>query len=111
MRLRDRIRRVRRVDAPSGRHAGWLPYGLVLLAVVASLAGLTIRPGARTPPATVDYVIVAGAAGLRWDDLDPHRTPALWQEATLGSIGWLSVRTAQRASCPPDGWVTLGAGK
>jgi hypothetical protein len=108
--FRDRIRRVRRVDGPAGRAAGWRPYALVLLAVAASLGGLAVRPAPRTPQSTVDYVIVAGAAGLRWDDLDPHRTPALWREATTGSIGWLSVRTAQRVSCPPDGWVTFGAG-
>jgi hypothetical protein len=87
-----------------------VPHALVLLAVAASLAGLTIRPAERTPPSTVDYVIVAGAAGLRWDDLDPQRTPALWRQATLGSVGWLSVRSAQRVTCPGDGWLTIGAG-
>jgi hypothetical protein len=108
--FRDRIRRVRRVDVPAGRRAGWPPYAMVFLAVAASLAGLAVRPAARNPQRTVDYVIVAGAAGLRWDDLDPARTPTLWQEATRGSIGWLSVRTAQRVACPGDGWVTFGAG-
>ncbi|MFI5898077.1 hypothetical protein ACIA5D_49145 [Actinoplanes sp. NPDC051513] len=88
----------------------WIPYVLVLLAVGASLGGLAVRPAAGAPQSTVDYVIVAGAAGLRWDDLDPQRTPALWQEASNGSIGWLSVRSAQRVTCPSDGWVTLGAG-
>jgi len=88
----------------------WVPYALVLLAVAASLAGLAVRPAKGAPQSTVDYVIVAGAAGLHWDDLDPQRTPALWQEASKGSIGWLSVRSAQRVTCPSDGWVTLGAG-
>ncbi|UQU68520.1 hypothetical protein COUCH_14020 [Couchioplanes caeruleus] len=77
---------------------------------MASLAGLAVRPGTGVPGDTADYVIVAGAAGLRWDDLDPERTPALWQEATRGSIGWLSVRSAHHATCPADGWLTLGAG-
>jgi hypothetical protein len=88
----------------------WLPYVLVLLAVAASLGGLAVRPAASAPTSTVDYVIMAGAAGLRWDDLDPQRTPALWREAATGSIGWLSVRSAARVTCPADGWVTLGAG-
>ena len=88
----------------------WVPYALVLLAVAASLGGLAARPATGARQGTVDYVIVAGAAGLRWDDLDPQRTPALWQEATQGSIGWLSVRSAQRVTCPSDGWLTLGAG-
>ena len=88
----------------------WVPYALIVLAVATSLAGLAVRPAKGAPQSTVDYVIVAGAAGLRWDDLDPRRTPALWQEASKGSIGWLSVRSAQRVTCPSDGWVTLGAG-
>jgi hypothetical protein len=88
----------------------WVPYALVVLAVAASLAGLAVRPGKRVPQSTADYVIVAGAAGLRWDDLDPRRTPQLWQEASKGSIGWLSVRSARGVTCPSDGWVTLGAG-
>ena len=88
----------------------WVPIVLVVLAAAASLAGLAIRPATGAQEQTADYVIVAGAAGLRWDDLDPHRTPALWREASTGSIGSLSVRSAQRVTCPADGWVTLGAG-
>jgi len=105
------LRRVPRFGSPAGRRvAAWVPHALVLLAVLASLAGLAVRPAAGPPQSTVDYVIVAGAAGLRWDDLDPARTPALWREATTGSIGSLSVRSARRITCPADGWVTLGAG-
>ena len=121
MRALDRIRRVRRVPTAAGRvrrvptaagrpAGGWLPYLLVLVAAAASIAGLAVRPAGGAPHTTVDYVIVAGAAGLRWEDLDPQRTPALWQEATRGSIGWLSVRSAMRVTCPSDGWLTLGAG-
>lgn len=87
-----------------------MPYLLVVLAAAASLAGLTVGPRAGAPGDTADYVIVAGAAGLRWDDLDPRRTPTLWREATQGSVGWLSVRSAHHATCPSDGWLTLGAG-
>ncbi len=92
------------------RGAAWVPYLLVFLVALASLAGLTIRPESTAQRSTVDYVIVAGAAGLRWDDLDPQRTPTLWQQADRGSIGWLSVRSAMRVTCPSDGWLTTGAG-
>jgi hypothetical protein len=88
----------------------WVAVPLILAAVVASLAGFAFRPASAAPTNRVDYVIVAGAAGLRWDDLDPRRTPALWAEATQGSIGWLSVKSANRVTCPSDGWLTLGAG-
>jgi len=107
----DRVRRVRRVSVPAGhRTSRWVPYLLVALIAVAGLAGLAIRPAGDTNPGSADYVIVAGAAGLRWDDLDPQRTPTLWREATRGSIGWLSVRSAMRVTCPSDGWLTVGAG-
>jgi hypothetical protein len=107
----DRIRRVRRPGTPRGRSAAaWVPYVLVLLIGVASLIGLTIRPAGEARRGAADYVVVAAAAGLRWDDLDPERTPALWAEATKGSTGWLSVRSAHQTTCPSDGWLTLGAG-
>lgn len=110
-RLADRLRRVRPPGLPlPGPGRRWVPYALVVLAAVASLAGLAVRPEAATKAPGVDYVIVAGAPGLRWDDLDPQRTPTLWGEASAGSIGWLSVRSAARTTCPGDGWLTLGAG-
>jgi hypothetical protein len=109
--LLDRIRRVRRPDVPRPR-AGrtWLPYVLVLVAACASLAGLAVRPVTITTTPPVDYVIIAGAAGLRWDDIDQQRTPTLWREASKGAIGWLSVKSANHTTCPDDGWLTLGAG-
>ncbi|HET6533345.1 MAG TPA: hypothetical protein VFH03_22390 [Actinoplanes sp.] len=106
----NRIRRVRRIGIPARRVRGWLPYLLVVLAAATSLAALSIRPSASQAPLPLDYVVVAGAAGLRWDDLDPQRTPNLWREASIGSVGWLSVRSAHRTTCPADGWLTLGAG-
>ena len=107
----DRLRRVRRPDTPRPQaERRWVPYALVVLAAAASLAGLAVRPATATTSQTVDYVIVAGAAGLRWDDIDRQRTPTLWNEASKGSIGWLSVKSADRTTCPADGWLTLGAG-
>ncbi len=63
-----------------------------------------------TPPPTVDYVIVAGVPGLRWEDVSPRSTPTLWAMAERGSIGSLSVQSADQPTCPLDGWVTFGAG-
>nr|WP_229716272.1 hypothetical protein [Mangrovihabitans endophyticus] len=77
---------------------------------MASLGGLAVRPGPAPQQQPADYVVLAGAAGLRWDDLDPVRTPNLWAEASRGSVGWLSVRSAKATTCPADGWLTLGAG-
>ncbi|MEV6348483.1 hypothetical protein [Actinoplanes sp. NPDC051851] len=97
--------------AKTARKPGGLtPYVLVVLVVVASVLGLSIRPDGAVERGQADYVVVAAAAGLRWEDLDPERTPALWQEATKGSVGWLTVRSAHAVTCPSDGWLTLGAG-
>ncbi len=106
----DRVRRVRPPGSPPRRVRDWVPYLLVVLTALTSLGGLAVRPAAGPATRPVDYVILAGAAGLRWDDLDPERTPALWQQASRGSVGWLSVRSGRRTTCPADGWLTLGAG-
>ncbi|GIJ81125.1 hypothetical protein SAMN05443287_11917 [Micromonospora phaseoli] len=86
------------------------PILLTLVVVALGVTALAARP--QTPPSekSADYVVVVGVAGLRWDDVDPQRTPTLWRLARDGSIGSLSVRSAQRPTCPVDGWLTLGAG-
>jgi len=86
------------------------PVLVALLVVVASILGMMQRPPTGSPRQTVDYVIIAGAPGLRWDDLSAQETPTLWSLAERGSIGALSVRSARRPTCPADGWLTLGAG-
>lgn len=91
----------------------------LVTAVVIGLVGTvgaTIRPasGAQEHLAAVDnkadYVIIAGAPGLRWEDVSPEGTPTLWKLAEHGSIGSMSVRSAHDTTCPADGWLTLGAG-
>ncbi|MBL6280428.1 hypothetical protein JMF97_30145 [Micromonospora fiedleri] len=86
------------------------PIVLTLVVVVVGIFALAAGP--RTPPPRpgADFVVLVGVAGLRWDDVDPQRTPTLWQLAREGSIGSLSVRSAYRPTCPLDGWLTLGAG-
>jgi len=89
------------------------PLAPAVVAAVAALIGvaaLVTGPAGAAPPGRSDYVIVAGAPGLRWDDLSPTATPTLWELADRGSIGALAVRSARRLTCPADGWLTLGAG-
>jgi hypothetical protein len=102
--------------ARAARSGRWLRRGTVLtslafvMVAVATGAGLTAAPATTATPPAANQVIVAGAVGLRWDDVDPEQTPHLWRLAETGSIGSLSVRSAQQPTCPADGWVTLGAG-
>ncbi|MBN1174267.1 MAG: hypothetical protein JXA67_19000 [Micromonosporaceae bacterium] len=86
------------------------PYAFALVAAGISVLALLPEPPEGAPPQPTDFVIVVGAAGLRWDDLDPDRTPTLWGLAERGAIGALSVRSAGETTCPADGWLTLGAG-
>ncbi|MET7709053.1 hypothetical protein [Micromonospora sp. NPDC005413] len=86
------------------------PALLTLLVVSLGVTALAARPPQGTPQRTADFVVLAGIAGLRWEDVDPQSTPTLWRMAEEGSIGSLSVRSAHRPTCPVDGWLTLGAG-
>lgn len=80
--------------------------------IAATLALLVIGPPgwAARGQTGADYVIIAGAPGLRWDDVSETATPTLWAMANRGAIGSLAVRSAHAPTCPADGWVTLGAG-
>jgi hypothetical protein len=55
-------------------------------------------------------VIVVGIGGLRWSDVSPTVTPALWRLAGEGSVGSLVVSGIHPRTCPADGWLTLNAG-
>ncbi|MFD0597897.1 hypothetical protein ACFQZ4_41200 [Catellatospora coxensis] len=92
------------------------PLPTALLLTLLALLGLALA-GPASPAAAgpveddeADYVLIAGAPGLRWDDIDATRTPNLWKLAERGSIGSLSTRSAHTPTCPADGWLTLGAG-
>jgi len=87
-----------------------LPVLIAAAVAILSTFGLLMRPATGAPRQTVDYVVMAGAPGLRWDDVTEKDTPTLWALAHRGTIGALSVRSAHRPTCPADGWVTLGAG-
>ncbi|MEU1689271.1 hypothetical protein [Micromonospora sp. NPDC005707] len=86
------------------------PVLLTLVVVALGITALAARPDDGAPERSADFVVLAGAAGLRWEDVDPQTTPTLWRMAEQGSIGSLSVRSAHRPTCPVDGWLTLGAG-
>src|SRR3982750_2566625 len=86
------------------------PYLIAAGVALASTLGFVSVAATGAPSEHADYVIIAGAAGLRWDDVNPLDTPTLWQLAQHGAIGALSVGSARTPTCPADGWLTLGAG-
>jgi hypothetical protein len=99
---------IRRLTALSSNRA--VPYALALAVALAGILALAPRPRHEVVWATATHVVLAGAPGLRWDDVSPIETPTLWSLAQRGSIGALAVRSARTPTCPVDGWLTLGAG-
>jgi hypothetical protein len=81
--------------------AGLGPVGPVLASPAS--AG-TPAPGPRS------HVIVVGLSGLRWSDVSPSATPALWRLAGQGSVGDLVDYAVLPLTCPADAWLTLNAG-
>jgi hypothetical protein len=82
-----------------------------LLAAAAALAAAT-PAAARTPAAAAPprHVVIVGLSGLRWSDLSPAATPALWRLAAQGSVGSLVDYAVLPLTCPADGWLTLNSG-
>ena len=74
-----------------------VPVVLTVAVVVSAVAALVVRPAVGAPQRTADYVVLAGVAGLRWEDVSPQTTPNLWRMAEQGSIGSLSVRSGRSA--------------
>lgn len=56
-------------------------------------------------------VVLIGTAGLRWSDVDPERTPALWELHEDGASGTVAARSVGVSSCPADGWLAVSSGR
>ena len=87
------------------------------LAVVASVVAVLMNVGTRPTPATAgtgaaisSHVVIVGLSGLRWADVSPSETPALWQLALAGSLGSLVDYAVLPRTCPADAWLTFNGG-
>jgi hypothetical protein len=94
---------VARLVAPRLAAAGLVAPGLAAAGLVAP--GL-VAAGTPSP----HPVIVVGIAGLRWADVSPAATPAIWRLAGSGAIGTLVTTTINPLTCPADAWLTLNSG-
>jgi hypothetical protein len=84
-----------------------------LLACLLLVLAPVLTPPASAAPAAAPsarHVVVVGLSGLRWSDVSPSATPALWQLAGQGSVGNLVDYAVKPLTCPADGWLTLNAG-
>ena len=68
-------------------------------------------PAAMASQASGGPVVLIGVTGLRWDDISSERTPNLARFAREAASANLVVRTVGDATCPAQGWLTVGAGQ
>ncbi len=100
--------------APLWRHLPALVAALALLAglvVTSAPHAVATATGSVAAAAPDSPVVVVGTAGVRWDDIDPDRTPHLWSLLERGAVADLSIRSVRSAACPADGWLALSAGR
>jgi hypothetical protein len=76
-------------------------------AAASRAADASHAPSSRASVAS--HVVLVGIGGLRWSDVSPTTTPALWRLAGQGSVGSLVVSGIHPRTCPADGWLTLNA--
>lgn len=76
------------------------------VAVAADAAGGV--PAADAAPR--GHVVVLGVDGLEWSDVTPQTMPTLATLGGQGALASLVTRAAEHATCPADGWLTLGTG-
>ncbi|HET9021598.1 MAG TPA: hypothetical protein VFN34_06905, partial [Ornithinibacter sp.] len=67
--------------------------------------------GGAAEGGTVPRLVVVGAPGLAWSDLDRQHLSALEAVAAEGAVGSLTVRAVRTRACAVDGWLTLSAGR
>ena len=77
-------------------------------AVVLAPAALATTPSGDVAPTPV---VVVGAPGLAWSDLDRDDLPALRSLIEEGALGSLTVRAVRSRACAVDGWLTLSSGR
>jgi hypothetical protein len=113
-------RTTRTACAPRGRRsaaAGFLAAitGFALLTLLATPAFAQPDEGTQatvpTPTAGTGHpVVLVGVTGLRWDDVGPLTTPALWRLSQQGAVGTTVVRSVRTSACPVDGWLAVSTG-
>ncbi len=98
-----RARSTRRRAAPAAFAGSLVVAGVLVGALLTAGAANAADPGQGR-------VVVVGVAGLRWADVSPEATPALWSLAQHAAIGTVAARSVRSSACPADGWLAISAG-
>jgi hypothetical protein len=81
-----------------------------LLVVLSGPAGSRATAAPPDPVPSHGPVLVIGVPDLRWEDLDPSHTPALWDLAGRSSIGAMTDQSGEGDTRQATGWLVLGTG-
>lgn len=81
----------------------------ILAALIACLFAI-FAPAAAVKSSDRPVILIA-AGGVMWEYINETDTPHLYEFSQTASIGSISVRTVHPATCPSEGWLTLGAGE
>ncbi|GAA4396035.1 hypothetical protein GCM10023153_18620 [Ornithinibacter aureus] len=84
---------------------------VVALALVAATLGLALAPPANATASDTAPIVIVGAPGLAWSDLERDDLPALTAMVEQGASGSITARAVRSRSCAIDGWLTLSAGR
>jgi hypothetical protein len=84
--------------------------GLLIVAVVAGLAGGCGGPAADLDTVPVDRVLVVSLPGLAWDDVRDADLPHLDRFVDHAAIADMATRIGRDAPTATDAYLTLGAG-
>ncbi|QQB14335.1 hypothetical protein [Brevibacterium casei] len=106
-------------------------HRLLVLGIIVGLVALFVSPAsspawaqstptlpAEAPADSADSAaaaaesktVVFGIPGLTIGDIDPERTPNLFEVFRTGAAANLNVRTIGSATCPASGWLSFGSG-
>jgi hypothetical protein len=99
-------------SAPGLRSVVLALLALVVALVAAPVAAADGAPAAGRLAAEPPTLVVVGAPGLSWSDLEGRGDlPALAAVTDQGALGSLTVRAVRSRSCEVDGWLTLSSGR
>jgi len=89
----------------------WATLTAVVLGLLGLLAGAPVAGASAADAAGSPRLVVVGAPGLSWSDVEGGDMPAVSALAAEGAVGSMTVRAVRSRSCAVDGWLTVSAGR
>jgi hypothetical protein len=88
----------------------WLAVAGACLMAAAATQSASAAPVADGTPIAPGPVVVVGVPDLRWQDVDPTVTPALWGLAGRASVAAMTDNSGEGLARRAAGWLTVNTG-